>query len=340
MTNRPDVRQLHEDATVIDARDPTFLTYRQIGESKDAYWQVLSDGGVTASVVDVPWTEDGLREACINFASWRERIDRRTDSVLIQSTSDIERTKNEGRHGFILSSQTPTIIEDEPALLRTFHDLGLRVMQLAYQRRNLIADSCGERADGGLSRLGVRVVREMNRLGIAIDLSHASDRTVIEAINESSEPVFFSHSNARSVVNHPRNVPDEYLLKLAERGGICCVSAYSAFLRAGGGETGTTLEDYVAMVDYIVGLIGVDHVGMGFDVGEFRTDAEVALIGGGVPGGGHAKETRYVGELSSRANLIALTEALVARGYADADVKRFLGGNLIAFFAQVWPGAE
>ena len=330
---------VHERAIIIDCRDPSFLVYRQTSNEKEAYWQTLLDGGITASMVDVPWTDDGYRDASLNFAMWHERITAHPSAMLVETTADIRRAKAEGRVGFILSSQTPTIIDDDLRLLRSLYEQGLRVMQMSYQKRNLLADGCGERADAGVSNFGLAAIQEMNRLGIAIDLSHASDRTMHDTITASSQPVFFSHSNARSRVDHPRNVPDDILEELVERGGMCCVSAYSAFLKDGGGATGTDLADYVAMVDHLVDLIGIDRVGMGFDVGEFRTDQEVAIIGSGASKQQHDPSTRYVRELSTRGRLPQLTEALLARGYAEADVVKFLGENVLGFLERVWAHA-
>lgn len=335
------VRGVHEAALIIDCRDPTFLLYRQTGNEKEAYWDTIAQSGLSAIVVDVPWTEDDYREASLNFAAWHERIAAHPETLLVRNAEDIRVAKASGRVGFVLSSQTPTIIENELSLLRSLYEQGLRVMEMTYQKANLLADGCGEPRGGGLTAFGKRAVAEMNRLGIAIDLSHASDRTMVETITESSQPVFFSHSNARSRVDHVRNVPDDTLRELVARGGICGISAYSAFLKEGGGETGTDLGDYVAMVDHIVDLIGIDHVGMGFDVGEARTHEETLLIGGGNPKLTHDPSTRYVKELMTRSRLPRLTEALLNAGYDDESVHKFLGGNVLRFFERVWaPDAE
>jgi membrane dipeptidase len=229
-------------------------------------------------------------------------------------------------------------MDDELLLLRSLYEQGLRVMEMTYQKANLLADGCGEPRGGGLTTVGRRAVEEMNRLGIAIDLSHASDRTMVETIDASSQPVFFSHSNGRGRVDHARNVPDDTLRELAARDGLCCISAYSAFLREGGAESGTDLTDYIAMVNYVVDLIGIDHVGMGFDVGEARTKEEASIIGGGDPRRSHDPSTRYVRELRTRRDLPALTEALVAAGYDDESVRKFLGENVLHFFERVWSG--
>ena len=328
--------EIHDRAIIIDGRDPTFLVFRQSKEQKPDYWATLERSGLTASVVDVPWTDDGFRDGAINFAEWHERVLARPRTMIVKTVEDIERAKKEGRSGFILSSQTPTIVEDEPRLLRCLYEMGLRVMEMTYQKRNLLADGCGEPANGGLSNLGRAVVSEMNRLGISIDLSHAGDRTMDETIDASEQPVFFSHSNARAVVNHPRNVPDPTLKRLAARGGVCGISAYSAFLRPDGGKTGTTLQDYVTMLDYVVDLIGIDHVSMGFDVGESRTPFELATIGGGDPSRPHDVSVRYVRELNTRSELRSLTETLLSRGYDEESIHKFLGGNLLTFFRATW----
>jgi len=335
------VQSVHDAAVIIDCRDPTFLLYRQTRDEKVDYWDTIAQSGLSAIVVDVPWTEDGFREASLNFAAWHERIAAHPGTMLVRQASDITAAKDQGRVGFVLSSQTPTIIENDLLLLRALYEQGLRVMEMTYQKANLLADGCGDPRGGGLTAFGKQAIAEMNRLGIAIDLSHASDRTMVETIAESSEPVFFSHSNARGRVTHARNVPDDTLRELVARGGICGISAYSAFLKEGGGESGTDLRDYVAMVDYIVNLIGIDHVGMGFDVGESRTHQEAALIGGGNPKLTHDPSTRYVKELMTRSRLPRLTEALLNAGYDDESVHKFLGGNVLNFFKRVWaPGAQ
>lgn len=325
-----EVRTVHEKAILIDGRDPTFLLYRETGDEKPGYWDAIRQSGLAAVTVDVPNVEDSFREAALNFGAWHERVRQRPDLRIVRSSTDILEAKKQGGAGFILSSQSPTPIENDLRLLSALHSLGLRVMQLAYHKRNLLADGDRESNDGGLSEFGKDVVRESNRLGVAIDLSHASDRTMIEAIELSSKPVFFSHANARAVVAHRRNVPDDYLRALADKGGVCCVSAYSDFLRDSGSQTGTSLDDYVRMVDYVVELIGIDHVGMGFDVGEARSEREVSLIGGADPG------KRYVRELRSRADLLKLTAALLGHGYSPTDVEKILGRNLLDFFRVAW----
>jgi membrane dipeptidase len=333
-TDRAD--QLHARSIVIDTRDPTYLVHRQMGGEKPEYWDALQSGGITAVLVDVPWVEDAMRDALVNFADWLIRIDRSDErAVLVRGAADIVAAKAAGRLGIVFGSQTPTIIDGDVRFLRVFHEMGLRVLQMAYQRRNPLADGCGESADGGVSDLGREAIEEMNRLGIAIDLSHASDRTMLETIAHSSMPVFFSHSNRRSVVNHRRNVPDETLKRLAARGGVCCVSAYSDFLADRGSATGTTVDQFAEMARHMVDLIGIDHVGFGLDSGESRTEPEIDYIGS-VIGGGTDISKRYA--LTSRRQLPGFTRSLLKVGFREAEVEKILGGNVLRFFGEVWRG--
>lgn len=325
------VAALHERAIVIDGRDPSFLTWRQIGDPKPNYWNALVSGGLTAVLADVPWIDDDFMDATVNFAAWHDRVAKNADKALIvRSADDIRRAKREKKVGIILTSQTPTPFEDDIRLIRACYELGLRVCQMAYQRRNFLADGCGEVNDGGLSNFGRDAIVEMNRLGIAIDLSHASDRTMIETIERSSEPVFFSHSNARRAVDQKRNVPDETLKRLADKGGMCCLSAYSDFLVTNGAQTGTGAADLAKMARVLSGLVGVEHVGFGLDVGEARNPAELAMIGGAT----HDVSKRYA--LPSRSAVPQLTAALDAEGFTEDEIERILGRNLLEFFARVW----
>ena len=325
---------LHERSIVIDTRDPTFLVYRQMGGEKPEYWHALTSGGVTAVLVDVPWIDDGLKAAALNFASWFERLEANSDkAMLVRTSDDIRAAKAAGKVGIIFGAQTPTIIDGELSLLRVLHALGLRVMQMSYQARNLLADGCGESHDGGVSNFGRTAIAEMNRLGIAIDLSHASDLTMIQTIAASTMPVFFSHSNARSAVAHRRNVPDETLRLLADKGGVCCVSAYSDFVAPNGSATGTTVEQFAEMVRHVVNIVGIDQVGFGLDTGESRTRAEIDFIAG-VIGGGADVSKRYA--LTSRSELPTFTRALLGVGFTEDETEKILGLNLVRYFGEVW----
>ena len=330
-------KRLLQESIIIDCRDPTFLLYRFTGDDKQGYWESVGKSGITAIGVDPAWVDDGLREAAVTFAAWYKRI-REHDAVLVLSVEDLKRAKREGKVGFILNLQSPTPVENELGFVEILQRMGVRIMQLAYQRRNYLADGVGEKPGAGLSKLGFDVVAEMNRVGIAIDLAHATEATMWDALAHSKKPLINSHSGVRTIVDHRRNMNDELLKSLAKTGGVYCVSAYSAFLKPDGGKLGTTLKDWVAHVDYLLKLIGPDHVGVGFDVGEMRSPAEAHLLHSRFGETGAPPLHRYVEELTCRANFPLLVEALVKQGYPDDVIQKILGKNLLRVFEEIWAG--
>ncbi len=328
-----------DEAIIIDGRDPTFLLHRYTKDEKEDYWPAVAASGITSICVDPAWVEDGLRDTAASFAAWYRRV-RERDQILVFEVEDIQRAKREGKVGFILNMQSPTPVENEPGFVEVLYRMGLRIMQLAYQKRNLLADGCGEPCGAGLSKLGYEVIEEMNRVGMVIDLAHASEQVMKDALAKSTQPMINSHAGARALLDHPRNMSDDLLKALADQGGVFCISAYSAFLKKDGGQIGAHLEDWLKHLDYLLNLIGPDHIGFGFDVGEGRSAAEVAILHGSLKnaGAGNAPKHRYIAELTSRSNFPCLVEALIKGGYDDDVIRKVLGGNMLRLFGQVWGG--
>ena len=214
--------------------------------------------------------------------------------------------------------------------------MGMRMMQFAYQRRNMLAEGIGEKTNVGLSDLGKEMLKEMNRVGMAVDLAHASEQTMEDILSLSEKPVINSHSCCRSLVETRRNVSDELIKEQAKRGGVYCVSAYSAFLKKNGGFEGTTLDDWALHVDYLLNLVGPDYVGIGFDVGEGRSPSEVNILHSRANITGKHPTHRYVTELTCRANFPLLVEKLINMGYEDSVIEKVLGGNLVRAFKEIW----
>lgn len=324
-----------QHAITIDCRDPSFLLSRFTAEEKPEYWEAVAASGLTAIVVDAGWVEDGLRDTAISVGGWYRRIHKQ-DAVLALTAEDIRKAKADGKTAFILSLQSPTAVEERDEFVEVLYRMGIRVMQVAYQRRNLVAEGCGEPGNGGLSRFGLRVVSEMNRVGMLVDLAHASERTMREVLQESRYPVVNSHAGAQALVEHPRNMSDDQIRELAEGGGVFCVSAYSSFLREQGGQLGTTLEDYLRHIEHCLALVGDDHVGVGFDVGENRTPAEAHVLHSRFDETGTPPKHRYVDELTSRRDYGRLIEAFANAGFTDETIEKLVGGNLLRLFAEVW----
>jgi membrane dipeptidase len=275
--------------------------------------------------------------------------------MLATSTEDIRRAKKQGKVGVLMGIEGGHAIENSLSALREFYRLGVRYMTLTHNNTNEWADACCDDAKhNGLSEFGKDVVREMNRLGMFVDISHVSDKTMSDVLDVSKAPVIASHSSARVFSNHKRNVPDELLKRIAQNGGVVMVNFYPAFLdekvRVAGLERdaklkaqrdalreqfredpkrldeelhklndanpipNTTLSVLVDHIDHIAKVAGVEHVGLGSDFD-------------GVPN--LPEGVRDVSDLPN------ITYELLRRGYSDADVLKILGGNFMRAFAEV-----
>jgi membrane dipeptidase len=259
--------------------------------------------------------------------------------VHVLTVDDILRAKREGKVGIIFGCQgLASKIEDDANLLRILHRLGLRIGQLTWNERNSIGCGCLEVPDTGLSQFGRVVVREMNHVGIAIDLAHAGGRTIQETADLSETPVIVSHANVRRLTDNPRNLTDEVLKSVAARNGVVGITAYSPFCEPRAGVR-PTLKDVVNHIAYAVDLIGVDHVGIGSDFFEgeslvrfehlFRVRYPDVVRH-------YTLDTVYAEGFDRVACFPRLTEALVDRGYKDADILKLLGGNFLRVFREIW----
>ena len=329
-------KRLYDEAVVIDGLNVS-------NWDSPAVYRSLHRGGITAVNVTVA-TWEGYLETLDKTSAWLRRLEKKQDILTqVKVTEDILRAKRDGKVGVILGWQNATPVENDLARLALFHRLGVRVIQLTYHERNLLGDGCFERVDGGLSGFGVEAVREMNRLGILIDLSHVGDRTTLETIELSREPVAFTHANARSYHDHRRNKTDEALKLLAERGGVVGATCIRSFLRNG---YDSTIEDYVDAIDYLVGMVGIYHVAIGTDYTQDQPESFWRYIGSQQgtkfpstfnDGSKRYHETlNYPPGLETPDRLANLVEPLLKRGYTDVDVAAVLGGNWLRLFQQVW----
>lgn len=325
-------RQLYNEALVIDGLNVS-------NWHSPAVYQSLSAGGVTAINATIAVWE-GYRDTMDNIAAWLRRF-RQYDSILVQATTakHILQVKRAGKVGVVLGWQNASPIENDLDRLALFHALGVRIMQITYNERNLLGNGCYERTDDGLSNFGVDAVREMNRLGILIDLSHVGDRTTLEAIELSEKPVACTHANARSFFNHVRNKTDEALKLIAERGGVIGANAFPPFLRKG---FESTLRDYVDAIDDLVERVGIDHVGIGTD---FTQDQPKAFFDWLFSQQGTKYQARSVPYpdplvhprgMETPDKLSNVARELLRRGYNQTDVTKILGGNWFRLFQEVW----
>jgi len=277
----------------------------------------LREGGVDCQVfaisaVRTPHPPYALRTALRMLDIFYRECDRNSgDMVPATSASAIREAVKEGKIAALLSVEGAEVIEGDLSALRMLHRLGVRMVGLTWSFRNLLADGVLEnRTGGGLSRLGVEVVEELNRLGVVVDVSHLSDAGFWDVVEVARGPVVASHSNCRDICSHPRNLTDRMIEALAERGGVVGMNFAPSFVD----EHRATVERVADHIDHIVDLVGVDHVGLGSDFDGIRS----------TPQG-----------LEDVSRMPNITRELVRRGYSDGDVEAVLGGNHLRVFEKV-----
>lgn len=319
------------DGVVIDA-----LQYSNWDRALFEEWR---DGGLDAVHVTVAYWETA-RETLSRIGRWHQLF--RRHAALIrpaQSAADILAAKAEGRTAVILGAQNCSPIEDDIELVSVFRAAGLMIMQLTYNNQSLIGAGCYEAEDAGLTRFGRKVVAEMNRVGMVIDLSHSHERTSREAIDLSSRPVAITHANPRSFHPALRNKSDALLKALAERGGMLGFSLYPLHLKDG---SGCTRRAFCEMVARTAELIGIDHVGLGTDLCRNFGYAELEWMRSGRwtleadHGEGSAAKPAWPDQPAwyrSPRQFPGIAEELRAIGMTRDEVAQVMGGNWLRFFA-------
>jgi membrane dipeptidase len=318
--------EIHRKAIIFDGMlgGPKLNTYRNFKWSEESFDEMVR-GGITGGNLCIT-VHDNLEMAVKKFGDWYLRFDKYSDRILLAtSVDDFRRAKMAGRLAFVLGFQNSKQIDRDASLLQVLYRLGLRVLQITYNERNRVGDGCLEPKDAGLSAFGERLVKELNRLGIVIDLSHVGPRTSIEAIELSANPCIFSHSSADSVCKNKRNITDRQIEAVATKGGVVGVCSFPTFLTW---EKKPSLEHLLDHIDYVVRLVGVDHVGIGTDMFTGKTINEFVNYDYDL--------TVYPDwpwpvpvDFEDMTKWPNLTRGLIIRGYSDEDILKILGGNFL-----------
>jgi len=258
--------------------------------------------------------------------------------------SDISLAKQTQRLGLIYGFQDTSMLDGDLDRLAVFHNLGLRISQPTYNRRNLMGDGCLEAADGGLSRLGFEFIAEVNRLRILLDLSHAGRTVIVQGIKASKSPMAITHTGCRALADLPRNTEDASLKALADRGGVAGIY-FMPFLRTAGQPHA---EDLIRHLEHTVNVCGEDHVGIGTDGAisavvvdetfrsQHRKEVEKRQKAGISAPGESPDVFNYIPEYNSPRRFLTLAEDLVQRGWSDGRIEKILGGNFARLFSEVW----
>ena len=353
---------LLSDAHVWDMTIP-WQTTRDAASQQQILTRGVEHGYTLASLTMLSDWGGGFVDAIPAIANRRAYFLGNPDKfVLIDTFADVERAKLEGKLAIVFHFQGTNPLGGDINMVEMYYRLGIRHMLMAYNMKNLVGDGCMERTDDGLSRFGVAVVGEMNRVGMIVDVTHTGHRTAMDAFEVSNAPVIFSHSNPAAVWDIPRNVKDEAIKACAKSGGVMCINGVGVFMGDNDASPGMMLKH----INYVAELIGPEHVGIGTDYvvdGWSREPFEARPATPADPSVG-ARQTSFGGrfnqmDLHQAAHLHAsggdsigpdwrdihyigpeqmpeLTELMLKHGYSEKEVRGILGENIMRVAKQVW----
>ena len=274
--------------------------------------------------------------------SWNKHFEENKDLIFLgKSYSDIDKAKKENKTAIFYGFQNCSPIEDDINLVEKIHELGCRFMQLTYNNQSLLATGCYEKNDGGVTRMGKEVIKEMNRVGIVVDMSHSAEKSTFDAIELSSKPIAITHANPSFWFSARRNKSTELLKALSESGGILGLSLYPHHLKD---KSNCTLESFCQMTAKVVDIMGVDSIGIGSDLCLGQPNSVVEWMRNGT-----WTKTKDYGEGSSaNANFPKqpswfedsrgfknLEIGLKKIGFNDEEVNKILGNNWYNFYKDI-----
>jgi membrane dipeptidase len=331
----------------VDMRDTP--AYNRTGRQHTAFAGLAASGmnvvfdnmmdGTACVTGHAPWrwddvvTDLGMRQA--DIAHQRH-------VAVIRDVADIERTYREGGVGIVLGLEAATPIENELDRLDVLYGLGLRQIGIAYSDSNALGSGLAERVDGGLTSLGHRAVARMNQLGLAIDVSHSSDRTTTDVCRASSAPVLLTHGGARAVWDIPRMKLDDALRAVAGTGGVIGMSA-APHTTLSAAHPLHSIDSVMDHLEYCADLVGIEHVAFGPDTlygDHVQLHTVFAHLLGASSGDApppHEKVAYVDGLENPTENFANICGWLVQHGWSDDDIRAVLGGNILRALREIWP---
>lgn len=337
-----DAAALYRRALVLDAN--TLASIGQLASDGDSAAQLrqLRESGVTALKTTLGGADGDFEEAVKDIAAAQALVETYPQHFLkVLQHDDLQRAKREGRIALIFSFESAAMLEDKPARIDLFRQLGVRVMQLSYNRASPFGTGCLDGDTGGVTALGREAIARMNRLGVALDLSHANAQTTRDGIALSQRPPVFTHAGCSAVFAHPRNKLDRDMRALADNGGVMGIYMLP-FLTEDSRQP--QLADYLRHMLHALDVCGEDHVGIGTDSMFFPvTEQDIremdALMqqrrrdGVGAPG---ENRTPYLPDANSVRKLERVADGLLRHGYSARVTEKVLGLNFDRVFGEIW----
>jgi membrane dipeptidase len=303
-------------------------------------FQEMRGGGVTCVNVTIVYWETA-RETLSEIGKWNRLFEQNSDLIMQARTADdVRRAKALNKTAIIFAFQHCSPIEEDIDLIEIMYTLGVRFMQLSYNNQSLCATGCYEEEDPGITRFGRQVIREMNRVGMVVDMSHSGERSTFHAIELSERPITITHANPKSWQPALRNKSDDLLTALADSGGMLGFSMYPFHLKE---KSDCTLESFCDMIADTAERMGVDRIGIGSDLVQGHGNEVVEWMRNGRWskamdfGEGTASDTGWpnpVPWFTGNRDFGNLASGLAARGFTTEDVDKVMGLNWLRFFEE------
>jgi len=333
-------------STVIDMLSPLTLNF-----TKQARWftnpatftaadiQPFKDSSINVFHIGIGMGgPEAYSETLKFFASWNGFLAHHDERFMrIDGPAALDRVKRSGKIGVLLGLQNSEHFRGAGDV-DFFHSLGQRVSQLTYNARNLIGNGSTERHDEGISDFGAAIIDRMNRVGMAVDVSHCGDRTTLDAFEISRKPVLITHSNCRALApGHPRCKTDEAIKRVGAAGSVMGITGVRMFVK---NDEPTTIEDELNHFDHVAKLIGPDHLGVGSDIDLYGYDAMPPELNkqlrASYKGSYGFRDKIDIEGINHPKRMFDLTEGLIRRRYSDSDIQGILGGNFKRVLSQIW----
>ncbi len=312
----------------------------QYANWSERIFRQMRDGGMDAVHVTIAYHET-FRETVLNFERWNRWFERFPDLIMKgRWASDVDVARETGRTAIFFGFQNPSPIEDDIGLVEIVHTLGARFMQLSYNNQSLLATGCYEAEDPGITRMGRQVIREMNRVGLVVDMSHSADRSTFEAAEISDRPIAITHANPHAWAPARRNKRDDVIRAVTEAGGMLGFSLYPHHLKD---KSACSLDSFCEMIARSAEKFGVDHLGIGSDLCQDQPDSVVEWM----RVGRWTKDIDYGEGTATDAGFPAMPDwfqdnrdfsnieaGLRATGMDDDEIAGIMGGNWYRFFAE------
>ena len=337
-----EAEKLYRDSFILDGNALASIGSLRSRENQDEVTKGIRESGVTAVKATLGGAIGDFATAVADIAMTDQLIEKRADLFLqVRTAADFDRARTEKKFGVIYSFESAAMLEDKVERIEVFRGLGVRVMQLTYNRKTPFGTGCLDGETDGLTDLGRQAIAKMNELGVAVDLSHSNTKTTADGIAASTKPPVITHAGCRAVYQHPRNKEDRELKALADKGGV--VGIYMLpYLTASPKQP--MLDDYLQHLEHALKVCGEDHVAVGSDIPFFHVDEE-DLAGmkqasekrkaDGIAAPGEDRPP-YIPDLNTPRKMELIADALLKRGHKAASVEKILGANFRRVFGEIW----